>query len=201
MWLHLFNIEFLFFMLYKLNYYPMSSLFAITLIILLLVGYNVFVTAEDNNSWILLANNLKEKGNYSGAISIYDKSLSMKPNNKEIIANKGDTLNQMGNYSGAISIYDKALRIDNNYIYALDGKGWALLELGNYTQALPYFDKALQIDPTLVDALNFKGQTLYKFGNYTGAHYYLNKALQLDPNNLLLNKYIQNLALNKTSNR
>ena len=71
----------------------------------------------------------------------------MEPNNIEIIANKGDTLNHMGNYSGAISLYDNALRIDNNYKYALDGKGWALIELGNYTQALPYFDKALQIDP------------------------------------------------------
>jgi len=80
----------------------------------------------------------------------------------------------------------------------LSNKGWALLELGNYTQAIPYFNKALQIDPTLVDALNFKGQALYKLGNYTGAQYYLNKALEIDPKNLLLNKYLQKLALNKT---
>ena len=62
-----------------------------------------------------------------------------------------------------------------------------------------YFDKALQIDPMLVDALNFKGQTLNKLGNYTGAQYYIDKALQIDPKNLLLNKYLQNLALNKTN--
>ena len=187
--------------MYKVNCYFIISLFTITFVIFIQNGYNVFVTAEDNNSWwMILANNLKEQGNYSGAISLYDKALFMEPNNIEIIANKGDTLNHMGNYSGAISLYDNALRIDNNYKNALDGKGWALLELGNYTQALPYFDKALQIDPMLVDALNFKGQTLNKLGNYTGAQYYFDKALQIDPKNLLLNKYLQNLALNKTSN-
>ncbi len=94
----------------------------------------------------------------------------------------------------------KTLQIDPNYKWSLSNKGWALIELGNYTQALPYFDKALQIDPMLVDALNFKGQTLNKLGNYTGAQYYIDKALQIDPKNLLLNKYLQNLALNKTSN-
>ena len=128
-------------------------------------GYNIFVSAEDVNYLVKLANKFKEQGNYSIAISLYDK----------------------------------ALRIDNNFINALDGKGWALIELGNYTQALPYFDKALQIDPNLVDALNFKGQALYNLGNYTESKYYLDKALQINPKDLLLNKFLQNLASNKTS--
>src|SRR6185312_12886022 len=83
------------------------------------------------NVWSKIGNDLKERGNLTGAIAVYNKALMIEPKNKEILANKGDTLNLLGNHTGALAIYDKALRIDPSYVNALDGKGWALNELGN----------------------------------------------------------------------
>ena len=62
-------------------------------------------------------------GNFSEAITAYDKALEIDPKDKEAWVNKGAALNRMGNFSEAITAYDKALKIDPNYVNAWDGKG------------------------------------------------------------------------------
>jgi tetratricopeptide (TPR) repeat protein len=77
---------------------------------------------------------LNNIGNYTGAITYYDKALAIDPKNVDVLTDKGIALNNIGNYTGAITYYDKALAIDPKYIYAINDKGIALNDLGNYTR-------------------------------------------------------------------
>jgi tetratricopeptide (TPR) repeat protein len=95
-------------------------------------------------------------GNYTGAITYLDRALSIDPNYKFALNNKGWALINLGNYKGAITYLDRALSIDPTYEAALSGKGRALGNLGNYKEAITYLDRALSIDPTDLYALKTK---------------------------------------------
>jgi tetratricopeptide (TPR) repeat protein len=74
-------------------------------------------------------------------------SLSLDPNDKWALYNKGDALDSLGKHAQAIQYFDKALSIDPKFEYALSYKGGSLSNLGNYTGAIAYFNKALAINP------------------------------------------------------
>ena len=62
---------------------------------------------------------LDRLGNYTQAISYLDKALTLDPNDKFALEEKGVNLDNLGNYTQAISYLDKALTIDPNYKFAL----------------------------------------------------------------------------------
>ena len=64
-------------------------------------------------------------GNYTGAITYYDKALAIDPKNVLALTSKGIALGNLGNYTGPIQYLDRALAIDPHYIRALTYKGIA----------------------------------------------------------------------------
>jgi tetratricopeptide (TPR) repeat protein len=80
-------------------------------------------------------------GNYSQAITYYDKALAIDPKNVLAIIGKGYALDNIGNHTKAVMYYDKALAIDPRYIADLTHKGNFLIGIGNYKLAIMYFDK------------------------------------------------------------
>ena len=57
--------------------------------------------------------------------------LAKKPNNADILNNKGLALNDLGNSSEAITYFDKALSIKPDNIIALNNKNKTLVTLGS----------------------------------------------------------------------
>ena len=94
--------------------------------------------------------------------------LAKKPNNADILNNKGLALNDLRNSSAAITYFDKALAINPNDTNILNNKGLALNDLGNSSEAITYFDKALSIKPDNIIALNNKNKTLVTLGSMLG---------------------------------
>src|SRR5215813_6271398 len=127
------------------------SIVSVAIFCILIIGSKE-VDAE-GSKWVSKGDALNKMGNFSGAITAYDKALEIDPKDKQVWVSKGDALNKMGNFSGAITAYDKALEIDPKYKWSLSNIGWSLNGLGNYTQAIVYLDKALKIDPNHLDAL------------------------------------------------
>jgi len=109
---------------------------------------------------------LSNQGNYTRAISYFDKVLVIDPNNKDALYGKGDALIILGNYTQALDYLNKALAVDPNDKYILNEKGNALSFQGNDTQALQYYDKAISIDPGYKEALFDKADSLNRLGNY-----------------------------------
>ena len=121
------------------------------------------------------------EGNYSGALSLYKKVLTIDPYDAYTLTSIGRVLYELQNYTGAVQYLDKALALDPRHVYAYDAKGLALYRLGNYSEAVASYNKGLSLDPYIYDMLDNKALALIKLDNYTDALSTLNAALALDP--------------------
>lgn len=54
------------------------------------------------------ANRLMKKGDYDGAITLYEKALSKVPNSPEIFYNMGTTMSSIGDMNSAVQLFDMA---------------------------------------------------------------------------------------------
>ncbi|WP_144109389.1 tetratricopeptide repeat protein [Brachyspira hyodysenteriae] len=54
------------------------------------------------------ANRLMKKGDYDGAVSLYEKALSKVPNSPEIFYNMGTTMSSIGDMNSAVQLFDMA---------------------------------------------------------------------------------------------
>jgi tetratricopeptide (TPR) repeat protein len=79
---------------------------------------------------------LDDAGNYTGAISYYDKALAINPNYINALDNKGVALDKLGNHTGAISYFDQSLDINPSDINALNYKNVILKILGNHSRSI-----------------------------------------------------------------
>ena len=105
------------------------------------------IDPKDKQAWVGKADALNRKGNFSEAITAYNKAPEIDPYYVNALDGKGWSVNELGNYSQAIIYLDKALEIDPKHIDALVFKSQALSNIGNYTGAKYYFHKAFEIDP------------------------------------------------------
>jgi tetratricopeptide (TPR) repeat protein len=87
------------------------------------------IDPKDKQAWVGKGDALNRNGNFSEAITAYNKALEIDPYYVNALDGKGWSLNELGNYSQAIVYLDKALEIDPNYLWSLSNIGWSLNEL------------------------------------------------------------------------
>jgi tetratricopeptide (TPR) repeat protein len=102
-------------------------------------------------------------GNYTEAITYFDKALAISPNYSLTLNNKGAALYGLGIYNESIAYFDKALSVNPRYTTALYNKAATLSKLGIYNESIAYFDKVLAIQPTNPFALAGKKLDLAAF--------------------------------------
>ena len=101
------------------------------------------------------------EGNYSGALSLYKKVLTIDPYDPYTLTSIGRVLYDLHNYTGAVQYFDKALALDPRHVSALDYKGLALYRLGNYSEALASYNKGISLDPYMYDMLDNKPRLVF----------------------------------------
>ena len=151
---------------YKLKYDLFVACLSISVLLISLLACNVFHIAyvqgqsfaANMTSLINNGNTLASKGNYNGAIAMYNQVLERDPNNIKALYDKGKALTLLAKFapslnSEAIATYDKILSLDPNNIGALYGKANALGKLGNYNASTGYYNKILSINATNTKAL------------------------------------------------
>ena len=62
------------------------------------------------------ANRLMKKGNYEGAVTLYEKALSKVPNSPEIFYNMGTTMSSIGDIQSAVQLFDMAKKSITAYL-------------------------------------------------------------------------------------
>jgi tetratricopeptide (TPR) repeat protein len=77
------------------------------------------VDPKDKQAWVGKGDALNRNGNFSEAITAYNKALEIDPYYVNAWDGKGWSLNELGNYSQAIVYLDKALEIDPNHLAAV----------------------------------------------------------------------------------
>ena len=107
----------------------------VSLAIVNLLQFNAALAQNATNFYDLYKKGLglDDAGNYTGAISYYDKALAINPNYINALDNKGVALDKLGNHTGAISYFDQSLDINPSDINALNYKHVILKNLGNHT--------------------------------------------------------------------
>ena len=123
-------------------------------------------------------------GEYSDAVSSFDKVLQIEPNNVTALFLKGSSLFKDAKYPDAVSSFDKVININANNTDALLYKGLSLYNLEKYNDAIAEFNRIRAVEPTNTDALLYKGLSLYNLERYNEAVAYYNRVLEIDPNNI-----------------
>ena len=103
------------------------------------------------------------RGDYEGAVGIYNQALSLDSGNYLAWDLKGLALRGLGKYDEALSCFDKAIAIDSNRDNAWKDKGDTFYIMGQYQEAVNCFDRAIQIKPCS-DYWKQKGEALIAMG-------------------------------------
>jgi tetratricopeptide (TPR) repeat protein len=99
-------------------------LFGIILLVLL-----IFPTVSANNQTDQYYNegkNIAKLGQYTDAVTSYDKAIAINPDYAEAWFNRGVTLTYLGRHSEAVTSYDKAIAIKPDYAEAKQEREIAL---------------------------------------------------------------------------
>lgn len=115
-------------------------------------------------------------GRYDEAICAYDRALEIKPEDTDVLHDKGLALRMLDRNTEA----DESLKCARN---EWNSEGMDLSNLEMHAEAIAAYDKALLIDPKFLCAWVNKGTSLYKMGRYEEAIGVFNHAIVINPNN------------------
>lgn len=101
---------------------------------------------NDPQFWYARGEELASLGQYEKALSCYDKSLNLQPDNGRAWIQYGCILTQLDRYAEALIGFEAALALDPRDETALLFKGVALHHLGEYEQAYLLYDRAEGVD-------------------------------------------------------
>jgi len=145
-------------------------------------------------------NSLFDQGNYTDAITYYDRALQINSTDINVLYNKALALDNLDRLGEAITYYDKVLAISPRDTDSLNNKGLVLDKLGKHDEAITYYDKVLAINPTDTDALYNKGVSLDSLGKHDQAISYYKEVLAINPGDTsALNKL--NLTFNNANTK
>jgi tetratricopeptide (TPR) repeat protein len=140
---------------------------------------------------------LSNKGNYSEAVSFYERSLKIseelddKAEIAKCLNNLGVVARSQGNYSEAVSFYGRSLKIfeelgDKVWISrCLNNLGIVAMYQGNYSEAVYFYDRSLKISEELGNkleiskCLNNLGIVANSQGNYSDAVSFYERSLKI----------------------
>ena len=80
-------------------------------------------------------------------LALVENSLKNRPNDLELLVQKGQHLVGLKRYDEALSVLDTAISLNANYADAWSVRSWALYGLKQFDDALISINKALQLKP------------------------------------------------------
>ncbi len=126
---------------------------------------------------------LVDRGDYNGAIAVYQQAASLEPKNATISAGIGYLYAQQRNFSAALAAYRRAVALNPNngdYQYAL---GYVSGNLGDYKGAKEAYRHAIQLSRNNVNAYLGLSTVLLHLREYDNSKWAYEQAVKLDPKN------------------
>jgi len=124
--------------------------------------------------------------NYTEAISAFDKSIDVNPNNTNSYYGKGNSLKALGKNVEAIELYRKAVEINPLNYRAYINMGTSYHTLEQLDKALEAFKNAANasenVNQPSEQAFAYWGRTLYEQQKYQEALIPLRKSISIKPN-------------------
>ena len=123
------------------------------------------------------------RGDFSNAISEYQRAIKMYPYFIEAYNNMGEIYSIIGERDLAITAYSKALEIKKNDRVLLN-LGVEYYNSAHYEKALKYFHESLNENPRFHEGNYYTGLTYYNLKDYKKSEKFLKKVIQNDPAHL-----------------
>jgi Flp pilus assembly protein TadD len=162
------------------------------------VVFNLFASYKsnaDNHQNFAFA--LLETGRVDEAITQYEKTLEMKPDDEDAHNKLGNALLQKGRVDDAITHFQKALKVDPDIALTHNNLGAALLQKGRVDEAITLFQKAIQLKPDYAEAYANLGNVFLQQGRVDEAITHFQKALEIKPDAALTHNNLGNALLKK----
>ena len=129
----------------------------------------------------LLAIVRSRSGRHVQALAIFDKAIRLRPQDAELINNRGSALTEAKRHDEALDAYQKAIEIRPDYADAYNNRGCVLMHMQRFDDALSSYSKALLLDPDNAEYINNLGRALTRLRRYTDALDCYDDALALRP--------------------
>jgi protein O-mannosyl-transferase len=112
-----------------------------------LFEHSIHVTENNYTAYFNLGDALQKEGRLSEAIINYEKALSVRPYDINILSHMGLALLKTGELDAAVTILKQAINIKPHHLEAINNLGIAYYKKEEYDRALFYFNEALIKDP------------------------------------------------------
>lgn len=144
-------------------------------------------TLERNPSAFVPWHNLGVIRNAAGkpleAIQLFDRSISLQPNNPNVYISKGTTLVALGKMPEAVLCFRQALEYRPNFAEAHNNLASALHLMGDPERAIEHYREAVRLLPDHAQIRASLANSLAKAGDRTEAIKQFGQAIALDPAN------------------
>lgn len=100
----------------------------------------------------------ESRGDYEGAIAIYQKILEKEPENEPALLGIAQSYYWQGNYEASAENYEKVLKKNPNHIEALLGASKAHLAMGHEKKSKEYLKRAEKVDPNHEEVEAIEGE-------------------------------------------
>jgi tetratricopeptide (TPR) repeat protein len=140
-----------------------------------------------------------EMKNYTNAIAVLDRQLTLNPTNNYVQMEKAEMFLNMEQYNESKGILDEIIKRNPTNVPALLFKSLVLTYTKSYPEVVDAAQKVLAVDPENVQATIYLGIGLMEQKDYSKATEAFTRALKKDPNNLaaLRNRAIAYLRANQ----
>ena len=128
-------------------------------------GSNAFYAIFYRNS----GNSKAAKKDNLAAITAYDKSLELNPNDASVYNNRGNAKSVLMDYIGSMADYEKAISINPSDLSYYSNLGTAKFFLSDYAGAIADYDKVLTPDSKMGQTYFNRGDAKYMLKDYKGA--------------------------------
>jgi tetratricopeptide (TPR) repeat protein len=140
--------------------------------------------------------NLTRSGNYSGAIAVYTRAVTLEPAYFEAWNGMADALNRNGQFNDALAASNRSLEIHPAFVNGWINRGQILYNIGYqyedvahdmvkadalYAEQLQAFDKAVTLEPNNAEAWFNEGYALAGMKRYDEAIAAFDRVKVIDP--------------------
>ena len=124
---------------------------------------------------------LHYSGDLEGAIEEYGKLLKRRPDDPDVLTNRGAALDDLKRYEEALADYNRSLELRPDDPGTLYNRGSTLNDLKRYDEALADFNRSLELRPDDPSTLNNRGFALGHLQRHEEAEGDFNRSLELRP--------------------
>jgi len=102
---------------------------------------------QDSADWAALGVAAYERGNFAGALTLYEGALVGSPDDAQLLDLQGEALCELGRHEEALFSLNRALTIEPDLAYAHSHKAQVLLQLGRFEEARASAEDAIRFAP------------------------------------------------------